>query len=79
VQADPPDNGIFVTLRNATEGEAEVVYREPSATKEIPVSGISLRSRRIHRLSRRVNKIDIKLQNSYLTVGRDIKIVKIIG
>jgi hypothetical protein len=57
----------------ATEGEAVVIYREPSATKEIPVGGISLRSRRIHRFSRRVNKIDLKLQNSYLNVGRDIK------
>jgi hypothetical protein len=66
---DPPDNGIFVTLRNATGGEAVVVYREPSATKEIGY----------HRLSGRVNKIDIKLQNSYLTVAIDIKIVKIIG
>ena len=53
----------------ATEGEAVVVYREPSATKEMGY----------HRLSRRVNKIDIKLQISYLTIGRDIKIVKIIG
>jgi hypothetical protein len=44
-------------------GEAVVVYREPPATKEMGY----------HRLSRRVNKIDIKLQNSYLTVGRDIK------
>jgi hypothetical protein len=67
------DNGIFVILRKATGGEAVVIYREPSATKEIPVGGISLRSRRIHRFSRRVNKTDIKLQNSYLTIGRDIK------
>jgi hypothetical protein len=47
----------------ASEGEAVVVYREPSATKEMGY----------HRLSRRVNKIDIKLQNSYITVDRDIK------
>jgi hypothetical protein len=46
-----------------TEGEAVFVYREPLATKEMGY----------HRLSRRVNKIDIKLQNSYLPVGRDIK------
>jgi hypothetical protein len=47
----------------ATEGEAVVAYREPSATKEMGY----------HRLSRRVNKIVMKLQNSYLTAGRDIK------
>jgi len=58
-----PDNGIFLILRNATEGEAVVVYREPSARKEMGY----------YRLSRRVNKIDIKLQNLYLTVYRDIK------
>ena len=50
----------------ASEGEAVVAYREPSVTKEMVC----------HRLSRRVIKIDIKLQNSYLTVGGDIKIVQ---
>ncbi len=55
------------------KGETVVIYREPSATKEM----------RYPRLSRRVNKTDIKaesyltlvekLQNSYLIVGRDIK------
>jgi hypothetical protein len=43
-------------ISKATEGEAVIIYREPSATKEIGC----------HRLARRVNKIDIKLQNSYL-------------
>ncbi len=61
---DPPDSGIFVSLRKVTEGEAVVVYREPSATKEIGY----------HRLSRRANKTDIKLQNSYLDAGKDIMI-----
>jgi hypothetical protein len=37
------------------------------------VGGISLRSRRIYRLSRRVNKTDLKLQNSNLNVSSDIK------
>jgi hypothetical protein len=50
-------------ISKATEGEAVVIYRESSATKEIGY----------HRLSRRVNKIDLKLQNSYLNVGRDIQ------
>ncbi|HSQ83523.1 MAG TPA: hypothetical protein VLM43_02265 [Desulfobacterales bacterium] len=52
----------------ATGGEAAVGYRDPPAKKEIGY----------HQLSRRVNKIDIKSQNSYLIVGRDIKIVRII-
>jgi hypothetical protein len=47
----------------ATGGEAVVGYRKPPATKEMGYP----------RLSRRVNKIDIKLQNSYLIVGGDIK------
>ena len=42
---------------------AVVAYREPSVTKEMGYHGLSLW----------VNKIDIKLQNSYLTVGSDIK------
>jgi len=50
-------------ISKATEGEAVVVYRKPSATKEMGY----------HRLPHRVNKIDIKLQKSYLTVIRDIK------
>jgi hypothetical protein len=51
------------TRSKATEGEAVVIYCEPSATKEMGY----------HRLFRRVNKIDIKLQNSYIAVGKDIK------
>jgi hypothetical protein len=51
------------------KGEAVVVYCEPLITKKMGHP----------RLSRRVNKTDIKLQNSYLTGGRDIKIVQIIG
>ena len=47
----------------ASEGEAVVVYRESSATKEMGYP----------RLSRRVNKIEIKLQNSYFIADRDIK------
>jgi len=43
------------------EGEAVVVYCEPLITKEMGY----------HRLSRRVNKIEIKKQNSYITDGRD--------
>jgi hypothetical protein len=44
-------------------GEAVVNYCKPVTT---PKMGY-------HRLSRRVNKTDIKLKNSYLTDGRDIK------
>ena len=47
----------------ASGGEAVVCYREPSATKEMGC----------HRLSRRVNKNEIKKQNSYLTDAIDIK------
>jgi hypothetical protein len=47
----------------ATEGEAVVAYRDPSATKEMGY----------HRLSHRVNKIDLRLQNSYLNLNSDIK------
>jgi hypothetical protein len=50
-------------MSKASEGEAVVFYREPSATKEMGYP----------RLSRRVNKIDLKMQNSYLNVGREIK------
>ena len=50
------------------KGEAVVVYREPSATKEMGY----------HRLSRRVNKIDTKFQNSHILLLIEIlSIVKI--
>lgn len=45
------------------KGEAVVVYCESLITKEMGY----------HRLSRRVNKNEIKEQNSYLTDSRDIK------
>jgi len=45
------------------EGEAVVSYCEPLTT---PKMGD-------YRLSRRVNKIEMKQQHSYLTDGRDIK------
>jgi hypothetical protein len=46
----------------ASEDEVVVVYHESSATKEMGY----------HRLSRRVNKTEIKLQNSYFTADKDI-------
>ena len=45
------------------KGEAVVVYCESLITKEMGY----------HRLSQRVNKNEIKEQNSYLTDSRDIK------
>ena len=53
----------------ASEGKAVVGYRELSATKEIGY----------HRLSQKVNKIEIKLQNSYFTAERDITLSRIKG
>jgi hypothetical protein len=45
------------------KGEAVVIYCEPLTTKKMGC----------HRLSRRINKIEINQQNSYLTDYRDIK------
>jgi hypothetical protein len=36
----PPDNGIFVSLRKASKGDAVVDYREPLATKELRYHGL---------------------------------------
>jgi hypothetical protein len=45
------------------KGEAVVIYCEPLTTPKIGY----------HRLPRRVSKIEINYQNSYLTDCRDIK------
>ena len=51
------------------KAEAVINYCEALITKEMVY----------HRFSRRVNKIDIKLHIPYMTVGRELKIVQIIG
>jgi len=64
---DPPENGIFVTLRNATEGEA--VVRLPrtlgnegdGVSSVFPTCWVVAESE-----AQRVNKTGIKSQNSYL-------------
>jgi len=44
---DPPANGIFVSLRKASKGEAVVIYCKPLATQEMGY----------HRLSFRIKKM----------------------